>query len=237
MCGMEKNLSGKIALVTGASRGIGAAVAKGLAAEGAHVILAARTVGGLEEVDDAIQKSGGKATLIPIDVSNLEQTEKLGPAIYEKFGALDIFVGNAGVLGTLTPAHQVSFKDWDKVMLVNMTANVRLVRTLDPLLRASPAGRVVFTSSGLGEQPLAYWAPYCASKAALNMFTKVYAAETENTNMRVNAVAPGIVDTAMLREAFPGGFQGETKKSEDVVDGYLRLCALDCTVHGEIVNL
>lgn len=212
-------------------------MAKGLAAQGAHVVLAARTVGGLEEVDDEIQKAGGTATLIPMDVTSLEDADKLGPSIYEKFGALDIFVGNAGVLGTLTPVHQVSVRDMGYVMLVNFIANTRLVRTLDPLLRASPAGRIVFTTSGLGEEALAYWGPYCASKAALNMFTKVYAAETANTNIRVNAVVPGIVDTAMLREAFPGGFPGETKKPEDVVKGYVDLCLPSCTRHGEIVDL
>jgi NAD(P)-dependent dehydrogenase (short-subunit alcohol dehydrogenase family) len=234
---MKHDFTGKIALITGASRGIGAAVAKGLAGAGAHVILMARTVGGLEAVDDEIRATGGSATLLPMDVTSLEHTEKLGPAVYEKFGKLDIFIGNAAILGPLTPTHQVKPKDWGSAMLANFMANTRLVRTLDPLLRASDAGRIVFTTSALGEKPLAYWGPYCASKAALNMFAKVYAAETEKTNLRINLISPGVVDTAMVREAFPGGYQGELKKPEDVVPAYLDLCSPKCKKHGEIISL
>ncbi|HBR67848.1 MAG TPA: oxidoreductase [Rhodospirillaceae bacterium] len=229
------DLKGKIALVTGASRGIGAAVALAYARAGAHVILLARTQGALEEVDDKIRAAGGSATLMPMDLRKLADIDKLGPAIFEKFGRLDIFVGNAAVLGTLTPAHQVNPKDWEKVFDINLTANVRLIKTLDPLLRASEAGRVIFTTSGLAEMVLAYWAPYSASKAALNMLGKVYAAETEQTGMKVNLVDPGIVDTAMLAEAFPGGYGGEMKKPEDVVGAYLELAAPGCKRHGEVV--
>ncbi len=230
-------LKGKTALVTGASRGIGAAVALGLAKEGAHLILLARTVGALEVMDDAVQAAGGTATLMPMDLAQHDEIDKLGPAIAERFGGLDILIGNAAMLGPLSPAHQVAPKDWDKVMKLNLMSNIRLTRALDPLLRAGEAGRVVYTTSGLGEMPLAYWGPYCASKAALNMFGKCYAAETEKTNMRVNLVAPGIVDTAMLREAFPGGFQGATKKPEDVVKAYIELVSPGCTQHGQIINL
>jgi NAD(P)-dependent dehydrogenase (short-subunit alcohol dehydrogenase family) len=229
------DLTGKTALVTGSSRGIGAAVAKGLAKAGAHVILLGRTVGALEEVDDAIQAAGGKATLMPMDVAKFEEVDKLGPAIAERFGALDIFIGNAAMLGPLTPAHQVKPRDWEKVMGVNLLANIRLTRTLDPLLRSSSAGRIVFTTSGLAEQPLAYYGPYCTSKAALNMFGKVYAAETQGTNLRINLVDPGVVDTAMIREAFPGGYQGKLKKPEDLVSLYLELVSPACKKHGEIV--
>lgn len=228
-------LEGKKALITGASRGIGAAVAVAYAAAGAHVILAARTVGGLEETDDAVRKAGGAATLMPLDISKLDELDRMGPTLAQSFGGLDIFVGNAGMLGTLGPLPHADAKNWQKTLDVNLNANFRLLRSLDPLLRAAPAGRAIFTSSGLAQKPLAYWGAYCASKAALEMMVKVYAAETANTNIRANLVDPGLVDTAMLREAFPGGFQGETKTPQDVVPAYLALAAADCTMHGKIV--
>jgi NAD(P)-dependent dehydrogenase (short-subunit alcohol dehydrogenase family) len=230
-------LNGRVALVTGASRGIGASVAKGLAKEGAHVILLARTQGALEEIDDEIRGFGGKATLIPLDLAKLDDVDKLGPSIYERFGRLDIFIGNAAVLGTLGPVNQITPKEWEKAFSVNVMANVRLVRSLDPMLRGSDAGRVVFTTSGLGEQAMAYWGPYCATKAALNLFAQTYAGETAKTNLRINLVSPGPVDTAMLRKAFPGGFQGTMKTPDDVVPAYLKLVAANCNAHGEIVSL
>jgi NAD(P)-dependent dehydrogenase (short-subunit alcohol dehydrogenase family) len=230
-------LNGRVALVTGASRGIGASVAKGLAKEGAHVILLARTQGALEEIDDEIRGFSGKATLIPLDLSKLDEVDKLGPSIYERFGRLDIFIGNAAVLGTLGPVNQITPKEWEKAFTVNVMANVRLVRSLDPMLRGSDAGRVVFTTSGLGEQAMAYWGPYCATKAALNLFAQTYAGETAKTNLRINLVSPGPVDTAMLRKAFPGGFQGTMKTPDDVVPAYLKLVAANCNAHGEIISL
>lgn len=233
----KADLTGKTALITGASRGIGRAVSIALAKAGAQVILLARTQGALEEVDDEIRALGGAATLMPLDLRKLDELDKLGPAILERFGALDIFIGNAGVLGPLTPAHQLTPKDWDKVMTVNFTANTRLIRTLDPLLRASAAGRAVFTTTALIDLALAYWGPYAASKAALETLVRVYAAETQQTHLRVNALRPGVVDTAMLKEAFPGGYPGALKKPEDVADAYLALCAPDCAQHGEVVSL
>lgn len=230
------DLSGKTALITGASRGIGAAVAKGLAASGAHVILLARTVGGLEEVDDAIQAAGGSATLMPQDLTKLEELDALAPALLERFGGLDIFIGNAGTVGALTPVHQLTGKDWNKAMITNFAANARLIKVLDPLLRQSEAGRVVFSYSAMHGQDKAYWGPHNVSKAALYSLTQTYAAETKKTNMRVNLVNPGVVDTAIIQEAFPGGFPGKTKKPEDVVETYLGLCNPDCKTHGEIVN-
>ena len=224
-------------MVTGASRGIGAAVSKALAAQGAHVILLARTQGALEQVDDEIRAAGGKATLIPLNLMKLDDIDKLGPSILERFGKLDILIANAAMLGPLSPAHQITPKDWDKTFTVNVMANIRLVRTLDPLLRASDAGRVVFTTSGLAEKPMAYWGPYCSTKAALNLYAQSYAEETRQTNLRINLISPGIVDTKMLSEAFPGGYQGAMKKPEDVTDAYLKLCAPDCAKHGEIVSL
>src|SRR5688572_23821839 len=231
------SLSGRIALVTGASRGIGAAISKALAAQGAHVILLARTQGALEEVDDEIRAAGGKATLIPMDVAKLDEIDKLGPSIAERFGRLDIFIGNAAILGPLSPVNHIKPRDWEKSFTVNVMANVRLVQTLDPLLRASDAGRVVFTTSGLGEKAMAYWGPYCATKAALNLFGQSYAAETVKTHLRVNLLSPGPVETQMLNEAFPGGYQGKTKNPEDVVPAYLKLVSPDCKQHGEIVSL
>lgn len=230
-----KDLSGKTALVTGASRGIGAAVAKAYAGAGAHVILLARTVGGLEAVDDAIRAEGGTATLMPCDLSKPEDMDMLGPTIAERFGGLDIFVGNAAMLGTLTPLAHSDAKEWDKVMAVNVTANYRMIRSLDPLLRASDAGRAIFTTSGLAHKPLAYWGAYCTSKAALSMMVQVYAEEVAMTKLKVNLVDPGIVDTAMLDKAFPGGYQGEKLKPEDVVGTFLSLALPSNEKNGEII--
>jgi NAD(P)-dependent dehydrogenase (short-subunit alcohol dehydrogenase family) len=233
---VKVDLSGKTALITGASRGIGAAIAKAYAAAGAHVILVARTAGGLEEVDDAVRAAGGRATLMPLDISKLDDLDKLGPTIAANIGKLDIFVGNAGTLGTLGPLGHTDAKVWNRVMDVNLHANFRLIRTLEPLLRLSPAGRIICTSSGLAQLPLAYWAAYCVSKAALEMMVRVYASETEKTNIRANLVDPGLVETAMLREAFPGGYPGTTKKPEDTVGAYLELASPTCTRHGEVVK-
>jgi NAD(P)-dependent dehydrogenase (short-subunit alcohol dehydrogenase family) len=229
-------LKGRVALVTGASRGIGAAIARELAGAGAHVILLARTQGGLEEVDDEIRAAGGSATLVPMDLNKLEDIDKLGPSILERFGRLDILVCNAAILGPLTPAHQVEPKDWDKVMRVNFMANARLVRALDPLLRASEAGRVLFMTTGLASKALAYWSPYAASKAALDIFARTYAAETGKTNLRVNLFSPGVVDTDMLGKAFPGGYSGATQTPAAVAKKVLALLGPDCGMHGEIVQ-
>lgn len=228
------DLKGKVALVTGASRGIGRAVAEAYAKAGAHVVLTARTVGALESVDDAIRVAGGQATIMPLDLRALDKIDALGPALAEKFGRLDIFVGNAGMLGTLTPLGHMTAKDWDNVMMVNLTANFRLIRTLDPLLRASSAGRVIFTGTRMAENASAYWGAYCVSKAALDMLAKTYAAETVATNVRVNIVDPGTVDTAMLKDAYPGGYQGKTVTPESLVGTYLSLAAAECDSHGTV---
>ncbi len=232
------DLSGRIALVTGASRGIGAAVAKGLAAAGAHVILVARTTGALEAVDDEIRAGGGTATLLPMDLLKLDEIDQIGPAIAERFGKLDIFVGNAGMLGLLTPLTHAKAKDWQMVMDLNVNANFRLIRILDPLLQQSDAGRALFVTSGMGNQVTkAYWGMYATSKAALTAMVKTYAAEVENTNVQVNLVRPGNVETAMLAKAYPGGCPGKTKKPEDVVPAFLELASPACTKNGALIDL
>jgi len=161
----------------------------------------------------------------------------LGPALAEKFGGLDIFVGNAGMLGTLGPLAHTDVKKWQGVMDINLNANFRLIRTLAPLLLASSAGRMIFTSSGLAERALAYYGAYASSKAALEMMVKTYAAETEKTALRVNLVRPGVVDTAMIKEAYPGGYPGELRQPEDIVPVFMHLAAPDCKKHGRAVSL
>lgn len=234
----DVDLSGKYALITGASRGIGAEIAKAYAKAGAHVILVARTIGGLEEVDDEIQAAGGQATLLPLDLTHLEEVDKIGPTIAERFGGLDIFVGNAGMLGTLGPLPHAKEKEWQKVMDTNVNANFRLIRTLDPLLRASTAGRAIFVTSGIGnEVKPAYWGAYAVSKAALTAMVMTYAAETVKTNLRVNMVSPGPVDTKMLNTAFPGRLPEGTKTPADLMPAFLDLASSGCTRHGELIDL
>src|SRR5690348_4637182 len=197
LCGNDKKkkpmsaLSGRIALVTGASRGIGRAAAIALAKAGAHVILVARTVGGLEEADDEIQKIGGTATLVPMNLRDGEAIDRLGASIFERWGRLDAFLGNAGVLGQLTPLAHLEPKVFQEVMEVNVTANWRLIRSLDPLLRQSDAGRVLFVTSGAAKKHTPYWGPYSVSKAALESLALTYAAECETSKIKVNLINPG----------------------------------------------
>lgn len=198
------DLSGRIALVTGASRGIGYFVAKGLAAAGAHVIAVARTVGGLEELDDEVKGLGGEATLVPLDLLDMAGIDRLGGAIHERWGKLDILVANAGVLGVISPLGHVEAKTFEKVMAVNVTATWRLIRSVDPLLRASDAGRAIVISSGAAHSARAFWGPYAASKAAIEALVRSWADETKNMPLRVNAVNPGLARTAMRAQAVPG---------------------------------
>ncbi|PWC52790.1 SDR family NAD(P)-dependent oxidoreductase [Azospirillum sp. TSO22-1] len=231
-------LAGRYALITGASRGIGAAVAKRFAQEGAHVILTARTVGGLEEVDDAIkQATGTNATLVPLDLRKFDQIDALGAAIYERFGRLDIVVGNAGVLETLGPVAQFDPKLWTRILDTNVTANYRLIRSMDRLLRASDAGRAIFVTSGAAKEPYPYWGPYAASKAALEMMVKTYAMEIAKSNLRVNLLDPGIVATKLRLQAFPGEDQAKLRAPEDVTDRFVDLAEPACTRHGEVVAI
>jgi NAD(P)-dependent dehydrogenase (short-subunit alcohol dehydrogenase family) len=203
------DLTDRIALVTGASRGIGYHIAKQMAAAGAHVIAVARTVGGLEELDDEIKaehaRTGkGKATLVPLDLTDMAGIDRLGGAIHERWKKLDILVANAGVLGVIAPIGHVEAKVFEKVMAVNVTGTWRLIRSVDPLLRMSDAGRAILLSSGAAHSARAFWAPYAASKAAVEALARSWANETKNLPLRVNCVNPGATRTAMSAQAFPG---------------------------------
>jgi NAD(P)-dependent dehydrogenase (short-subunit alcohol dehydrogenase family) len=197
-------LEGRIAVVTGASRGIGYHAAKGFAAAGAHVIAVARTVGGLEELDDEIKAGGGSATLVPLDLKDFDAIDRLGAAIFERWKKLDVLLANAGMLGQLSVLAQIPPKVWDDVIAVNVTANWRLIRSLDPLLRQSDAGRVLFVSSGAAQTRRPFWGPYSVSKAALEAMAETYAKEMQKTSIRVVAIDPGRTRTAMRAQAMPG---------------------------------
>lgn len=200
-----KKLEHKIALITGASRGIGAAVAKAYAAEGAQTILIARKAEGLEKTDDEIRAAGGLApVLVPLDLREGDKIDALGPGLLERFGRLDILVGNAAMLGDLGPLTHVKPKDWQKMMDVNLTANWRLLRILDPLLQRSEAGRALFVTSGVTHMALPYWGPYAITKIALEKMVETYAAEQSQTKVRANIIDPGVVRTAMRAAAMPG---------------------------------
>ncbi len=231
------DLSGKTALVTGASRGIGASVAKELAKRGAHVILIARTIGGLEAVDDEIKAFGGKATLMPLDLFKLNDLDALGPTLHQHFPKLDIFIGNAAMLGTLAPLGHLKPDEFQRVMDLNVTANYRLIRTLDPLLKASDNGRVVFVTSGVTKDFKAYWGEYAVSKAALEALAKVYAAECANTNVKVNILDPGRVRTAMRSQAYPGEDPQKRPHPDEIAHHFLKLVANDCSMNGETLTV
>ena len=197
-------LEGRIAVVTGASRGIGYHAAKGFAAAGAHVIAVARTVGGLEELDDEIRAAGGSATLVPLDLKDFDGIDRLGAAIFERWKKLDVLLANAGILGQPSVLAQIPPKVWDEVMAVNVTANWRLIRSLDPLLRQSDAGRALFMCSGAAHYRRPFWGPYSVSKAAPEAMVETYAKEVQKTPIRVVAIDPGPIRTAMRAQAMPG---------------------------------
>jgi NAD(P)-dependent dehydrogenase (short-subunit alcohol dehydrogenase family) len=221
---MTKPLADRIALITGASRGIGHATALALAREGAHVVAVARTVGGLEELDDAIKAIGGTATLVPLDLKDYEGIDRLGASLHERFGRLDVLVANAGILGSLSPMSHVEPKVFDDVMAINVTANYRLIRSLDPLLQKSTAGRAVFLTSGAAWAPIAYWGPYSVSKAAVELMARIYAAETATTALRVNVFNPGPIRTRMRATAMPGEDPMTLDTPENVAEKILELC-------------
>ena len=232
----NRPLAGRVAVVTGASRGIGRETALRLAESGAHVIATARTVGGLEELDDEIRAAGGTATLAPFDITDYEAIDRLGAAIDERWGKLDILVGNAGMLGPITPLGHVEPKSWDEVMAVNVTANWRLIRSLDPLLRRSDAGRAVFVSSGAARSARAYWGPYSVSKAALEALVRTYAAETAITDVKAMLVNPGPLRTRMRKQAMPGEDPETLKTPADLAPHILRLCAPDWAETGALYD-
>lgn len=194
----------QVALVTGASRGIGYSVALQLAQEGVHVVALARTKAGLEQLDDAIQAVGGSCTLMPYDLLKGDLIEGIGPLLFDKFGRLDILIGNAGMLGGLVPLAQTDPSMWERVFALNVTANLRLIRTCDPLLRAAPKAHAIFVTSGAAQSCKAFWGAYAASKAALDAMVKVYANEIAHTNVKVEIFNPGGTRTAMRAQAFPG---------------------------------
>jgi NAD(P)-dependent dehydrogenase (short-subunit alcohol dehydrogenase family) len=227
-----KRLAGRLALVTGASRGIGEAVARRFATEGAHVVALARTVGALEELDDTIRAGGGTASLVPLDLRDFDKIDQLGAALYQRFGKLDVLVGNAGVLGTLSPMGHITPKTWSEVMGVNLTANWRLIRSLDPLLRRSDSGRVVFTTCAAASEAAPYWGAYAASKAALETMARIYAGEVTTTSIKVNLVDPGVVRTKLRLQGFPGEDRSRLAAPDEVTEPFVMLAAADCPHHG-----
>jgi NAD(P)-dependent dehydrogenase (short-subunit alcohol dehydrogenase family) len=232
---MTQSLSVRVALVTGASRGIGRAAAKALATAGAHVILVARTVGGLEEADDEIQRAGGTATLVPLDLRDFPAIDRLGASIHERWGKLDAFLGNAGTLGALTPLSHLEPKVFQELIDVNVTANWRLIRSLDPLLRASNAGRALFLTSGAARHHTPFWGGYAMSKAALESLVLTYAAECAGTNVRANLLSPGPLRTRMRAKAMPGEDPDSLRPPEAVAARIVDLLSPACEKQGELV--
>ncbi|MCH6577497.1 MAG: SDR family NAD(P)-dependent oxidoreductase [Proteobacteria bacterium] len=229
-------LQGRISVITGASRGLGAAIAKRFAGEGSHVVLVARTVGGLEEVDDAIRAAGGAATLVPLDLTEFDRIDEMGAALARRFGRIDVLVGNAGILGTLSPMGHIETQVWDRVIAVNLTANWRLIRSFDPLLRASDSGRAIFVTSGAAGGAHPYWGAYAVSKAALEAMVKTWAGEVTKTPVKVNLVDPGALRTSMRAEAYPGEDPETVRQAGEVTDTFVELAEAASTRHGEIVR-
>lgn len=232
----KKPLKDRLALVTGASRGIGRAAALGLAEAGAHVILVARTIGALEELDDEIRRLGSKATLLQLDLTKGDKIDQLGPTIYQRWGKLDILVGNAGMLGPLSPLPHVTEDAWNQVIDLNLSSNWRLLRTLDPLLKRSDAGRVIFVSSGAATGKYAYWGPYAVSKAGLEALAKTYANEVKAADIHVNIINPGPVRTAMRARAFPGENPETLPAPAELAPLFVELASPSCNFSGRIIN-
>lgn len=233
-------LDGRLALVTGASRGIGRAIAKRFAAEGATVICVARTIGALEELDDEINALGaGKAVLVPLDLRRFDEIDQMAAALYQRFGKLDILVGNAGDIGGgLAPIGHVDQKHFQAAFDINVTANYRLIRALDPLLRMSDAGRAMFVTDNLAHGAQPFWGVYAAGKAALEVIVKTWAAEVERiTNLRINLVDPGVVATRMREIAFPGEDKTKIAQPDDVTEPFVELAEIQCTQHGQTIQL
>lgn len=234
---MTKPLASRIALVTGASRGIGFATALALAKAGAHIVATARTQGGLEELDDEIRKMGGSnATLVPLNLTDSDGIARLGAGLHERYGKLDILVGNAGVLGPSSPVGHIELKTFNDVMSVNVSANFQLIRCMEPLLKQSDAGRAVFITSGAANKATAYVSPYAASKAALETLARAWAQETANTPLRVNLFNPGPVRTRMRATLMPGEDPATLDTPEQVAEFIVPLCAPDWTETGKFYD-
>jgi len=233
---MTKPLADRIALVTGASRGIGFATALALAKAGAHIIATARTQGGLEELDDEIRKVGGSATLVPLNLTDTDGIARLGAGLHERYGKLDILVGNAGVLGPSSPVGHIELKTFNDVMAVNVSANFQLIRCMEPLLKQSDAGRAVFITSGAANKATAYVSPYAASKAALETLARAWAQETANTAIRVNVFNPGPVRTRMRAALMPGEDPATLDTPEQVAELIVPMCTPDWTETGKFYD-
>ena len=231
---MTKILEGKVALITGASRGLGYAMAIHLARHGAHIIATARTKGGLEELDDAIKAQGSSATLVPMDVTDYPAIDRLGAVIFERWKRLDILIGNAGTLGKITPVPHIDPKVWDDALAINLTSNYRLIRSMDPLLRASEHGRAIFVTSGLAQKCFPYWGPYSVGKAALEALMKTYAAEMATTTVRVNCFSPGATRTKMRATAMPGEDPETLPTPEEVSSQIVQMCLAEFTENGGV---
>jgi NAD(P)-dependent dehydrogenase (short-subunit alcohol dehydrogenase family) len=227
-------LTDKIALVTGASRGIGYTLARELARAGAHVVAVARTQGALEELDDEIRGFGGAATLVPLDLTDFEAIDRLGGALYERFGRLDVLVGNAGILGPMGPLAHAGPKDFDRLMAVNVTANWRLVRSTEPLLKLAPAGRAVFLTSGVARRIRPFWGPYAMSKASLEVMVATWARELEISAVKVNLLNPGPLRTRMRAQAMPGEDAETLDKPIVLVPKLLELVSPALDVSGRV---
>jgi NAD(P)-dependent dehydrogenase (short-subunit alcohol dehydrogenase family) len=234
---MVGRLAGKIALITGASRGIGAAVAERFAGEGVHLVLVARTVGGLEETDDRVRTAGGSATLVPFDLRDFIKIDELGAALYERYGRLDILIGNAAEFGVFSPLGHIDPDVWSEVLDLNLTANWRLIRATDPLLRMAPSGRAVFVTSRLARDALPYYGAYAVSKAGLETMVRIYAGEIARTAVRVNLIDPGIARTRLRARIFPGENPESIPEPETVAEAFLDLVLPECTRNGEVVGI
>ncbi|MFZ2158947.1 MAG: SDR family NAD(P)-dependent oxidoreductase [Bradyrhizobium sp.] len=233
---MTLPLASRIALVTGASRGIGYATARALAKAGAHVVAVARTQAGLEELDDDIRKDGGAATLVPLNLTDVDGIARLGAALHERHGRLDILVGNAGVAGPSSPLGHIDMKSWNDVMAVNVSANFQLIRCMEPLLKMSDAGRAVFVTSAAASKANAYLGPYAASKAALETLARAWAQETASSKLRVNLFDPGPIRTRMRASIFPGEDPATLDTPEQVAEFIVPMCAPDWTATGRLFD-
>jgi len=233
---VKKFLEGAVVLVTGASRGIGRALSLRFASEGAHVIALARNVAGLESLDDLIYSLPGSCTLVPLDITDGPGVDRLAESLFHRHGRVDVLIGNAAQLGALGPIGHVSPNIWDRVVQVNLTANWRLVRSFDPLLRAAKHGRAIFLTSKAGHVVSPYWGAYSVSKAGLEMLVRVYAAEMEGTSVLVNLVDPGAIHTDMRAEAVPGEDKDQLPLPEAITDLFINLCSPNSTKHGALLK-